>query len=178
MGTTRTLFTRAFQIAMVILATGCSTHYPPIALEGSPQDLASLVGDWSGEYVDRLAGQPGGSIIFTLRGGDDRAYGDVLMTRTGASQAYRRYDPDQPTGYVLGATSQRLTISVVRARGERVTGELDPYWDFDRECPALTVFHGHIEGDVIKGTYETTYRGRFARRTGTWQVRKSEAKRP
>jgi hypothetical protein len=34
-----------------------------------------------------------------------------------------------------------------------------PYWDFDRECEARTVFHGSIRGNVIQGTYETTFRG-------------------
>jgi hypothetical protein len=51
-----------------------------------------------------------------------------------------------------------------------LTGELDPYWDFDCSCQARTTFRGVIHDNVIEGTYETRLQGFFRHRTGTWRV--------
>src|SRR6185436_4551674 len=101
--------------------------------------------------------------------GEASAYGDVLMTRRGARTAYEPYDPEQGIVRSLGV-AQSLAIRFVRARDGSVKGELDPYWDFDRACEAHTAFQGSIRDRVIEGTYETTYRGPYQRRTGKWRV--------
>jgi hypothetical protein len=176
MNALRTLMTRASAVLFVLAAIGCALNLPPVPVEGTPEDLAPLAGEWSGWYVDDQAAEPGGSIAFTLAAGSSIAYGDVLMTRRGSQLPYGRYDPDRPSGYVLDARSQSLTILVVRALDGRVVGELDPYWDFDRECQALTTFTGLVNRDVIEGRYETIYRGPYARRTGTWRVWKTPSK--
>jgi len=85
----------------------------------------------------------------------------------------RPYDPEHGIVRSLGAR-QSLAIRFVRARDSGVTGELDPYWDLDRECEARTVFRGTIRGKVIQGTYETTFRGTHQRSTGKWRVVKAE----
>lgn len=162
----------AFTLAFAVAATACAARLPAIQLEGAPADLAQLVGNWAGEYVSDTAFEPDGSILFNLQAGEARAFGDVLMTRRGATHAYERYDPEHPTGRSVGV-AQRLTIFIVRTKDGYVTGELDPYWDFDRECQAHTVFRGRIRGNAIKGTYETRFEGPFLRRTGQWQVVRS-----
>ena len=148
---------------------GCATHGPPIALVGNRAALDALVGVWHGEYVSDATRKSGGSIVFILAGNDEIAYGDVLMTRRGSLEPYRRFDPDR-SEVPPPRPSQSLTILVVRAHDGLLTGELDPYWDPARECRAITVFTGRIRGDIITGTYETTYRGPYAVQTGTWRV--------
>ena len=154
------------------LATACAGRLPPIQLDGTPADLAELAGNWAGEYVSDSAFDPGGSILFTLQAGEELAYGDVLMTPRGANRAYERYDPEHPAGRSLGL-AQSLTILIVRTKDGQVSGELDPYWDFDRERQAHTVFRGSIRGNVIEGTYETRFQGLVMRRTGKWRVVRS-----
>ena len=151
---------RTFTLALAFVATSCAGQMPLIHLDGSPADLAQLVGNWTGEYISETAIEPQGSIIFNLQAGEEKAFGDVLMTRRGAQRAYEFYDPEHPAGRSLGQ-AQSLSISFVRAKNGFVTGELDPYWDFDRECQAHTVFRGQIRGNVIEGTYETKFRGPF-----------------
>ena len=156
--------------------SGCAGSLPPIIVQGTPSDIHMLVGDWRGEYVNENALEPGGSISFRLREGDAKAYGDVLMKRRGASRPFERYGPDPPVRS-FGAPTQSLSIRFVRTLDGVLTGELDPYWDFDRECEAVTVFLGFVDGKAIHGTYETSYRGPFANQRGTWRVTRSTSSR-
>ena len=158
-------------LAIALAAAGCAARLPSIRLEGAPENLTRLVGNWHGEYISDTAGEAGGSIIFRLRAGEAEAVGDVLMTRRGARTAYEPYDPERVTGRSLGA--QSLAIHFVNARDGSVSGELDPYWDFDRACGARTVFRGSIRGRIIEGSYETTFSGPYQRRTGKWKVVRS-----
>ena len=159
-------------LAIALAAVGCAARLPSIDLEGSPKDLRRLVGNWTGEYISDTAGEPGGSIMFRLKAGEAQAAGDVLMTRRGARIPYEPYEPERGTGRSLGA--QSLAIHFVRSGDGFVSGELDPYWDFDRACEARTVFHGSVRGRIIEGTYETTFRGPYQRRTGKWRVVRSQ----
>jgi hypothetical protein len=163
----------AAALALAFASAACAARLPSIRLEGAPDDLTQLVGNWSGEYISDTSLERGGSIAFRLQAGEERAFGDVLMTRQGARHAYEPYDPEHVIVRSLGA-AQSLAIRFVRARDGGLTGELDPYWDLDRECEARTVFHGTIRGNVIQGTYETTFRGAHQRRTGKWRVVKPE----
>jgi hypothetical protein len=164
----------ALALALTLASTACAATLPSIRLEGHPDDLTQLVGNWSGEYISDVTLHRGGSILFRLQAGDERAYGDVLMTRQGATHAYEPYDPEHGIVRSLGP-AQSLAIRFVKARDGGLTGELDPYWDFDRACEARTIFHGSIRGEVIEGTYETTFRGPYQRRTGTWRVVRQKA---
>jgi nitrous oxidase accessory protein NosD len=160
-------------LAIALAAAACAARLSSIRLEGTPEDLTQLVGSWSGDYISDTSLDRGGSIIFRLQAGEERASGDVLMTRQGARHAYEPYDPEHGIVRSLGA-KQSLAIRFVKARDGGVTGELDPYWDLDRECEARTVFHGTIRGNVIQGTYETTFRGTHQRAVGKWRVAKAE----
>ena len=162
-----------FALALALTSAACAATVPSIRLEGTPADLSQLVGTWTGEYISDTSLDRGGSIVFRLQAGDERAFGDVLMTRQGARHPYEPYDPEHGIVRSLGA-KQSLAIRFVRARDGKVTGELDPYWDLDRDCEARTVFHGSIRGNVIQGTYETTFRGTHQSSAGKWRVVKAE----
>lgn len=159
-------------LAIALAAAGCAARLPSVRLEGAPENLKALAGNWTGEYISDTAGEAGGSIMFRLKAGEASAEGDVLMTRRGSRTPYEPYDPERGIGRSLGA--QSLAIQFVRAGDGYVSGELDPYWDFDRACEARTVFRGSVRGRIIEGTYETTFRGPYQRRTGKWRVVRSQ----
>src|SRR5690349_21787019 len=74
-------------IAAVVLTGACrSTSANPVPMAGDRASLDRLAGEWAGSYENPDAGR-GGSIVFTLTAGQDRAHGDVVMVPRGTTQA-------------------------------------------------------------------------------------------
>ncbi len=173
MGPLKTLRRLAGWLAFgaVVLASACAANLPPIRVYGSWADLDRLVGQWTGEYQsDELRGQTG-SIAFILEAERRVAKGDVLTSPRNADMRFEGRDPDWvATGRTLGSPSQSLTIHFVRADDRVLYGELDPYWDQDLQCEAMTSFEGVLAGNTIRGTYETTFPSLRLKRTGHWKV--------
>ena len=151
---------------LAFVAAGC---FQPstVALQGTPGDIASLVGEWRGEYASAES-RRSGSIMFTIVAGKDTAFGDVMMT------------PDM--GEPVVAADARTGIhrahasapDVLRARfvaidGNVVRGELEPYIAPDCQCVVTTVFRGVLQGDRIEGAYVTRGDGGL-QREGRWYV--------
>ena len=65
-----------------------------------------------------------------------------------------------------------LSIRFVAAERGEVSGALDPYFDPDCRCKALTRFRGRQRGDVIEGTYTLYAEGSPVPVHGTWTVRR------
>ena len=170
MGPLRTL--RGLVLASaVVLAGACAANFPPIQVYGSAIDLDRLIGQWTGEYQSNEYRARTGSIAFIL--GEERrvARGDVLTSPRNADMRFEGRDPEWvATGRTLGSPSQSLTIHFVRADERRLYGELDPYWDPDLQCEAMTSFEGVLAGNTIRGTYETTYPSLRMKTTGHWKV--------
>jgi hypothetical protein len=151
---------------LAVGAAACATA-PPIPVEASRADIESLVGEWDGTYSSRDTGRSG-SIWFKLSAGEDHAHGDVLMIPLGRLEPYYRYLPDSrwPAGERPGAT-RALTIRIAHLSGSLLDGRLDPYWDPDCGCEAVTVFRGRLSADTIQGTFDTRLDfGRHA--SGRW----------
>jgi hypothetical protein len=102
------------------------------------------------------------------------------MIPEGWTRSYERYHGDAPIQGRRAESAQILTIRFVRAVDGAVTGRLDPYWDFDRDCPASTTFRGAIGDGIIAGTFTTTFGSSVAEATGRWSVRRQppRARRP
>jgi hypothetical protein len=149
-----------------LAVTGCATS-PPIAIEASPTAIHSLVGEWDGTYTSRDTGRSG-SIWFKLVAGEDHAHGDVLMTPRGRRDPYHRSPPtagslpDRPADL-----TQVLTIQFVHTAEGTVDGRLEPYWDPDCQCRAVTTFRGRLNGDRLEGTF-TTQLGVSGQASGRW----------
>jgi hypothetical protein len=144
---------------------GCAPP-PPIRVVGSPSDLDSLAGEWTGTYKSR-DGDRQGSIWFKVVAGEDHAHGDVLMTPQGRSEAYARYKPGEKPGQ--SDAPQFLAIRFVAVSKGEVSGVLEPYWDADCDCQAQTTYVGQQFENVFEGTFITRLRnGRTA--TGRWTV--------
>lgn len=157
----------------ILLAGVCSTAVagcasaPPIPLQGSPPALIALAGEWDGTYTSRDTGRSG-SIWFKLIAGEDHAHGDVLMTPRGRTEPYHRYPPSGwPRAERPADLTQVLTIQFVHASDGTVGGLLEPYWDPDCQCEAITTFRGRLRGDRLEGTFSTRL-GLTDQATGRW----------
>lgn len=151
-------------LPVLALVSACGAFSPPIRLAGRPADISALVGEWHGDYVTFGTPSRHGTITFVLEAGDEVAKGSVVMIPEGSHHPYERY---------RGELTEVLSITLVRIEETMVRGELDPYWDPDRECVASTRFYGSIDGRTIEGTFRTTYNAPFIETTGRWRVTKS-----
>ena len=167
-------------LVAVLLVSACvSFSSPPIRLDAIPSDAEMLRGEWSGDYlVDEPRGRRG-TIVFKLVAEEDHAHGSVVMIPEGSTRAYERYHNDAPVPMRAGATvPQVLTIRFVRAIDGVVTGQLDPYWDPDRDCSASTLFTGSVQDGIIVGTFTTRFDTGVAEVTGRWKVTRSPVRQP
>lgn len=140
-------------------------------MEPSPAEFQALVGEWDGTYTSRDTGRSG-SIWFKLIAREDHAHGDVLMTPRGHMEPYYRYPPN---GWLPGErpadVTQILTIQFVHASAGTVDGRLEPYWDPDCRCQAVTTFRGRLDGDRLEGTFDTRL-GNTGEANGRWIARR------
>lgn len=63
--------------------------------------------------------------------------------------------------------TQVLTIQFVHAFDGTVDGRLEPYWDPDCQCEAVTTFRGRLIGDRLEGTFSTRV-GFSGHANGSW----------
>jgi hypothetical protein len=141
---------------------------PAVPVEGSSRDLRLLVGSWEGEFVS-ARGSRRGTIAFSLRGGEDTAYGQVVLE-----------GPTPPPGCtdpVSKAMDRRmvgeiaLTLALVNVGGPSVGGWLRPYRDPELGCWMDTWFEGIIAGDTLEGMYFSNPADTAtALRLGSWWV--------
>ena len=152
-------------------AWGCATTSDTVPVQGTEGELEFLVGTWTGEYTGDES-ERSGTLTFELQAGADTAHGHVLM------------DPARDVGYARGPAEDRpfvragaapvaIGIRFVRLRGGLLEGRLAPYEDPVCGCPLATTFSGRLEGDVIRGTFETVHSRDGRRETGRWHVRKT-----
>ncbi len=145
----------AIGLAAMILGsqTACSATSPSVQLIAQRADLASLVGEWVGEYSSAESGRSG-SIVFKLAAGADSATGDVVMTPRGSGEPLSANAP--PGGGAVRPASQPLRIRFVRLESGAVSGTLEPYRDPELGILLNTVFTGTLDGDQIRGTFTTS----------------------
>lgn len=151
--------------AGAVLAT-CSYNPPPVPVEGDPETLGFLAGEWAGSY----RGETGrtGSIFFRLGAAADTAYGDVLIDR------FQPMHPEAESEDVHRVEAPPLlTIRFVRAEGDVVYGRLDEYRDPDCGCRLRTTFTGRIERDRLEGTFTSIHLDSGQEHGGTWSVRRT-----
>jgi len=158
------LFVAGFLVA-------CATKPTPVTLSGDAGDRASLAGKWTGEYSSPSTGRSG-SIVFNLSPSGDAASGDVVMVPRGLDRPLTPYTAGNApaAGVQAPASSQVLTIKLVRVSGDTVSGVLDAYRDPECNCPVVTTFTGTLSADTIDGTFTTRGAQAVAPQTGTWRV--------
>jgi hypothetical protein len=139
-----------------------------VPVEGSNRDVRMLVGNWQGEFVS-ARGSRRGVIAFTLHGGRDTAYGQVLFKGPppppGCTDPVSEATTSQPVGEIA------LTLARVDVGEQSVGGWLRPYRDPELGCWMDTWFEGTISGDTLEGMYFTHPADTAAAlRLGTWWV--------
>lgn len=161
-----------FILGMALSAAACATTGPPVLVDGAPEDLQQLTGEWDGEYTSPEAGRSG-SISFKLMGARDTARGDVLMIPRDASGNREYLNP----GTSMRLVPRALTIKFVTVDGDVIAGTMDPYESPDCEHQLLTTFRGVIRGNRVAGTFIIYHvletREKYAREVqqeGTWWV--------
>lgn len=154
----------AVQAALVgVLLAACQPTPMPVPIEG---DIRLLEGEWRGDYRSDDSGRFG-TILFTLKSGTDTAHGEVIMIPRETQEQPR--DPAQ-TPDVWRPRPMFLAVSFVRAAGNTVSGQLEPYRDPDCGCMLQTTFVGHVSADTLRGTYSSLHQEMGRRVSGVWLV--------
>lgn len=161
---------RAVSLAMASMA--CAVNPPPVLVEGGPSDLATLAGEWVGEYHSVETGRSG-SIWFKLEPGRDTAFGDVVMIPGGTAPLQNPATLSEANAQTR--RSQAIGIHFVRVSGNRVIGTIDLYESPEGECVLLTRFEGELHANRIAGAFTTDHsRHEMAPQEGTWWVKRRE----
>jgi hypothetical protein len=140
--------------AAILVVAACAANQAPVPVVGHADDLASLAGEWSGEYSSTESGRSG-SISFTLRSATDSAFGEVVMIPAGWGRPLAPWRGETTPSAVQRPMSEVLTINFVRVEAGRVNGTLAPYADPQTGARLLTTFAGQLSGNTITGTYIT-----------------------
>ena len=150
-------------VAMALALTACAGPGTPVPMAGTPTELETLAGEWSGQYSSIETGRSG-SIVFRLTAGTDSATGDVMMSpMTGGP---RSGDPMVSPAVV---TPLVIAIRFVNIEGGRVSGRLAPYTEPTCNCQLITVFEGRLNGSKLEGSYTSRMPdGRI--QNGRWEV--------
>lgn len=156
-------------VSSALLLAACASNPAPVPVVGPSADVASLAGEWAGDYSSAESGRSG-SISFTLRSAADSAFGDVVMIPAGWGR------PLTPWRGEASSAAQRpqtevLTINFVRVQQAHVNGTLAPYADPQTGERLVTTFTGELKGNSIEGTY-TTRLSSGQTQTGRWTVQR------
>lgn len=156
--------------AAMLVVAACAANQAPVPVVGHADDLASLAGEWSGEYSSSESGRSG-SISFTLRSATDSAFGEVVMIPAGWGRPLAPWRGETTPSAVQRPMSEVLTINFVRVEAGRVNGTLAPYADPQTGARLLTTFAGQLSGNTITGTY-TTRLASGETQAGRWTVQR------
>jgi hypothetical protein len=148
--------------AVALAAAACSANPPPVPVFGDEQDLASLAGEWTGEYWSVESGRTG-SILFRLEAGSDSAVGDVLMIPASRYDQHHHHGDEHPQ-------SEFISIRFVRIQAGRVRGQLDMYRDPECGCRLDTSFEGTLRADTLSGTFSSRHLESGHVRHGHWRA--------
>jgi hypothetical protein len=157
-------------VATALAVAACAANQTPVPVVGHADDLATLAGEWTGEYSSTESGRSG-SISFTLRAAADSAFGDVVMIPVGWGRPLTPWRGEAAPMAAQRPMTEVLTINFVRVEAGRVNGTLAPYADPQTGERLLTTFVGDVKGANITGTYLTRLPS-GATQTGRWTAQR------
>jgi len=161
-------FRHAFVVPAALLLAACAANPAPVPVVGGSADVATLAGEWVGDYSSAESGRSG-SISFTLRSAADSAFGDVVMIPAAWGRPLMPWRGE--TSAAQRPQSEVLTINFVRVQQAHVNGTLAPYADPQTGERLVTTFTGELKGNTITGTY-TTRLASGATQTGRWSAQR------
>ena len=162
----------AVSLCAALFVISCGSSKPgPVQVIGTPSDLTTLTGEWTGSYESRATGRSG-SITFHLTADPKGAHGDVVMVPR------RQVDYDQPAGQhvPMASSASVLSIEFVRIASGEISGRIATYADPEENGATLeTHFTGRADGDWIEGTFVTYSVRSVAPLRGTWRAHRKPA---
>jgi hypothetical protein len=154
--------------ALIVGGAACSSAMRPVQFEAAAVDWETLSGNWRGQYT--VTGQDRhGLIEFRLDALEREAAGDVLMISP-RGWPVTGMPPSDVTQRRPHSETQLLSIRFVGADHGLVRGDIEAYWDPDRECRASAAFYGSVDGDMIAGSFVTTCDDGVRILRGRWRV--------
>jgi hypothetical protein len=138
---------RTYAVATVFAFGACGGANTQVEVKGGDPDLASLAGNWEGNYQGQESGRTG-TIKFALELGRHTADGEVFM----------------------GGSNTPLQISFVAVQKGQISGKIQPYTDPSCTCQVETEFLGDVVGNIIDGTFTTKVVANGVEQHGTWKV--------
>lgn len=152
-----------------LVLAACTYAGTPVPLRGSPVDISALAGRWDGEFYSDES-RRGGTLMFTIRAGNDTAFGDVVLS-AGITGPVVAADAKYAEHLGHSRAPDVLRVTFVAIQGRMVQGQIEPYIAPDCDCVVVTEFIGTLSGDVIEGRYDT--RGPGVRQEGRWSMRRT-----
>lgn len=152
----------------------------PVPVQGSPDQLSAISGEWSGRYWSKATGRHG-IIRFSLGENADTGLGEVEITfspslRAGRYASAADGNKNHHTDNLEPDACTTIALTLVRVEQDRVLGTMAPYWDPDCDCRAQTVFEGKISGNIIAGTFSSRRESSDRRLlTGQWRVEREQS---
>ena len=160
---------RATPVVFALLLGICRPAPPAkISIDASPSAMSLLAGKWAGDYSSAATGRSG-SIVFILNADEQSARGDVIMYSTIVNVPA---DPSTIASARGSHAADVLKINFVRAAGNQISGQLDPYRDPNTGAMISTTFTGRIFGDTIEGTFESLSSDSNTPQRGRWRVKR------
>jgi hypothetical protein len=157
--------TKLLALAAGLALTACAYNPPPIpVLAPAASDLATIAGEWNGEYRATMA-ERSGTISFKLAAGADTAFGEVVML-----PRWLNGQPMETRGAAVPRAPVPLTVRFVRVRDGFLSGALEVYVDPDLGCLVETSFRGRLVNGVLEGTFETRDENGYMVMDGSWRV--------
>ena len=158
----------------IAFASGCSVAMRPVTFDAKPAEWERLAGDWRGDYT--ITGRDRHGVIeFSLKAVEREASGDVLMIADRFGWPMTGMPPKDGAVRPAPSGPQLLTIRFVEAAGGEIRGNMDPYWDPDRNCRAWASFLGSVDGDVIAGSFISVCDDGARVLGGRWRVERRRA---
>jgi hypothetical protein len=93
----------------------------------------------------------------------------------GSKRPYGRFAGEP--GTQIPVAPEILSIRIVRVEDGTLRGDLQTYWDPDRETAATTTFRGTLREDTIVGTFLTTFASGTLETRGQWRVTRVNRRR-
>ncbi len=164
---------RANSIMFAFLLAACSMRPGArVPFDVNAEEISRMNGNWVGEYSSTATGRSG-SIVFALTGDQKSASGEVVMYSTIVTV------PANPVTSVRAShAADVLSINIVRATDDVVTGKLDPYRDPNTGATLTTTFTGRMAGDTMEGTYESLSSESNVPQRGRWKVKRMSGTAP
>jgi hypothetical protein len=146
---------KLIQLALILslpLAAACTATTSQVNVRGQLKDRIQISGEWMGRFGAIEEGKAG-RMRLLLREGRNTGEASVKFAKTGKPETVK--------------------VTELQVKGSRVAGTLDPYRSKGCSCLVRTEFRGLIQGDIMDGTFVSTFEDKRKPVKGNWSMRRA-----